>query len=141
MDLRETMHAIRACAAQMDAQYGKTVFDEWVVVSLQEPQPCVLGYIGPRPEACAENFVRDLGSLRASLLHGGYQVGDFEFARCAAGPSFEAFMALGAGRYLICNNTQSSMEVIAKDPRWLVAQVPFAELSERLAAGSLAGAR
>lgn len=135
------MHAIRACAAQMDAQYGKTVFDEWAVVSLQEPQPCVLGYIGPRPEAFAENFLRDLGSLRASLLHGGYQVGDFEFARNATGPSFEAFMVLGAGRYLICNNTQSSMDDIAKDPRWLIAQVPFAELSERLCAGAPAVVR
>lgn len=141
MDLSELMPAIRACAAQMDAQYGKTVFDEWVVVSILEPQPRVLGYVGPRHEVFAKNFTRDLGGLRASLLNGQHQVGDFEFARCAAGPSFEAFMALGAGRYLICNNTQSSMEVIAKDPRWLVAQVPFAELSERLCAGSLAGAR
>lgn len=140
MNLGETMQAIRACATQMDAQYGKTVFDEWVVVLLQEPQARVLGYIGPRQEVFAKNFTRDLGGLRASLLHGRHQVGDFDFARHAAGTSFEAFMALGAGRYLICNNTQSSMAEIAKDPRWLVAQVPFAELSERVCAGSLAGA-
>ena len=140
MNLSETMQAIRACATQMDAQYGKTVFDEWVVVSLQEPQARVLGYIGPRHEAFAKNFTRDLGGLRASLLNGRHQVGDFDFARHAAGTSFEAFMVLGAGRYLICNNTQSSMDEIAKDPRWLVAQVPFAELSERVCAGSLVGA-
>ncbi len=134
------MQAIRACATQMDAQYGKTVFDEWVVVSLQEPQPRVLGYVGPRHEAFAKNFSRDLGGLRASLLNGKHQVGDFDFARHAAGTSFEAFMVLGDGRYLICNNTQSSMDEIAKNPRWLSAQVPFADLSERVCAGSLAGA-
>jgi hypothetical protein len=140
MNLSETLQAIRACAAQMDAQYGKTVFDEWVVVSLQEPQPRVLGYVGPRHEVFAKNFARDLGGLRASLLNGQHQVGDFEFARHAEGTSFEAFMALGDGIYLICNNTQSSMDEIAKDPRWLIAQVPFAELSERVCARSLTSA-
>ncbi len=140
MDLSEAMRAIRDCAAQMDAHYGRTVFDEWAVVSLQEPQPRVLGYVGPRHETFARNFSRDLGGLRASMLNGKHQVGDFEFARQAEGMSFEAFMALGAGRYLICNNTQSSMKEIANDPRWLTAQVPFAELSERLCAGSFSGA-
>jgi len=140
MNLSETMQAIRTCATQMDAQYGKTVFDEWAVVSLQEPKARVLGYVGPRHEVFAKNFTRDLGGLRASLLNGKHQVGDFEFARQAAGTSFEAFMALGEGLYLICNNTQSSMDEIAKNPRWLTAQVPFAELSERLCAGSPAGA-
>lgn len=141
MILSEMLHAIRVCAAQMDAQYGKTVFDEWVVVSLQEPQPRVLGYVGPRHEVFAKNFTRDLGGLRASLLNGKHQVGDFEFARNAPGTGFEAFMVLGDGRYLICNNTQSSMDEIAKDSRWLIAQVPFADLSERVAACSPAYAK
>lgn len=136
MNLTETMQAIRACATQMNAQYGKTVFDEWVVVSLEEPQARVLGYVGPRHEAFAKNFTRDLGGLRASLLNGKHQIGDFEFARHAAGTNFEAFMALGDGLYLICNNTQFSMDEIAKNPRWLSAQVPFAELSERVCACS-----
>jgi hypothetical protein len=140
MTLSETMVAIRACAAQMNLQYGKTVFDEWVVVSLQEPQPSVLGYVGPRHEEFAKNFTRDLGGLRASLLNGKHQIGDFEFARDAEGTSFEAFMVLGDGLYLICNNTQSSMAEIARDPRWLIAQVPFANLSERLCASSPASA-
>lgn len=136
MNFSEVMQAIRTCATQMDAHYGQTVFDEWVVVSLEEPQARVLGYIGPRHEAFAKNFTSDLGGLRLSLLNGKHQVGDFEFARHAVGTNFEAFMALGDGRYLICNNTQSSMEEIAKNPRWLTAQVPFADLSERLCAGS-----
>ena len=141
MKLSEMMRVIRACAAQMDAQYGQTVFDEWVVVSLREPQARVLSYVGPRQEAFAKNFTRDLGGLRASLLKGEHQVGDFDFARHAAGTSFEAFMSLGDGKYLICNNTQSSMDEIAKNPRWLSAQVPFAELSEHVSDCSPAGAQ
>ena len=136
MTLSETMQAIRHCATQMDELYGQPVFDEWVVVSLLEPQARVLGYVGPRHEVFAKNFSRDLGGLRASLLNGQHSAGDFEFARHAAGTNFEAFLALGDGLYLICNNTQSSMAEIAKNPRWLSAQVPFADLSDRVAAGA-----
>jgi hypothetical protein len=79
-----------------------------------------------------KGFADDLGSLRAALLDGQYQPGDFEFARNNAGSKFEAFMTLGQGLYLICNNTQSSMDEIAKNPKWLSAQVPFAELSDKV---------
>ncbi len=41
-------------------------------------------------------------------------------------------MVLGAAVYLICNNTRDSMDNIAKDPRWLKAQVPFAEFGDKL---------
>ena len=43
-------------------------------------------------------------------------------------------MALGDETYLICNNTRSSMDEITKNPRWLSAQVPFADLSEKMCA-------
>ncbi len=39
---------------------------------------------------------------------------------------------VGTGLYLMCNNTQNSMDAIAKNPRWLDAQVPFAELAETI---------
>jgi len=41
-------------------------------------------------------------------------------------------MVLGLAIYLICNNTSESMDTIAKDPRWLNAQVPFAELGDQM---------
>jgi hypothetical protein len=41
-------------------------------------------------------------------------------------------MVLGSGVFLICNNTRSTMEEIAANPRWLSAQVPFVELSDRI---------
>jgi hypothetical protein len=132
MNLDETMTAIRSCAAQMNAHYGQMVFDEWVVVSLLHQQASILGYVGPRNDAFLKHFTDDLGPLRLALLNGKYQVGDFEFARQGKGTKFEAFMTLGEGVYLICNNTQSTMDEIAKNPNWLTAQVPFAELSDQM---------
>jgi hypothetical protein len=134
MNFDDTMQAVRACAQQMDALYGETVFDEWVLVSLRPPQARVLNYFGPRHFEFRQKFASDLGTLRAALLQGKHQPGDFEFARNASGTCFEGFMALGDDVYLICNNTRSSMDQIARNPRWLHAQVPFAELSERICA-------
>jgi hypothetical protein len=136
MNFDETMQAVRACAQRMDALYGDTVFDEWALISLQPPQARVLNYFGPRHYEFREQFASDLGSLRAALLQGQHQPGDFEFARHATGTCFEGFMALGDGVFLICNHTRSTMDQIASNPRWLHAQVPFAELSERVCAGA-----
>jgi len=138
MTLEEAIGLIKMCAREMDASYGRTVFDEWAIVSLAENKARVLSYIGPRNDAFLENFVKDLGTLRTELLTEKYGVGDFEFARHGVGTGFESFMVLGRGLYLICNNTRESMDTIAKNPRWLAAQVPFAELSEKARAKPLA---
>jgi len=132
MTLDETKSLIKVCASQMDSRYGKTVFNEWAVVSLAENKARVLSYAGPRNDDFLKNFVNDLGSLRAELLGAHYGVGDFAFARHGTGTGFEVFMVLGVGIYLICNNTRESMDAIARNPRWLDAQVPFAELSDKI---------
>jgi hypothetical protein len=116
----------------MAAHYGKTVFDEWAVVSLAENRARVLAYVGPRNDDFLKNFAKDLGSLRSELLGADYGVGDFAFERHGAGTRFEVFMVLGLAIYLICNNTSESLDTIAKDPRWLNAQVPFAELGDQM---------
>lgn len=139
LNLDEMMQAVRDCAREMDALYGENVFDEWVVVSLQPPQARILNYFGPRNYEFRQNFSRDLGTLRTALLQGEHNAGDFEFARHATGTCFEGFMALGEGLYLICNNTRSTMAEIARNPRWLSAQVPFADLSERICASATVG--
>ncbi len=123
---------IKACAQQMDARYGKVVFDEWAIVSLADQKGRLLSYIGPRKDGFQKNFLNDAGSLRAGLLTKQYDPGDFEFSRHEVGPGFESFMVLGKGMYLICNNTVQSMDAITKDPLWLGAQVPFVELSDKL---------
>ena len=130
MTLDEATKQIRNCGQKMNDLYGRVVFDEWVVISLAQHRARILFYVGPRNDDFLKNFASDLGSLRASLLNTRYAVGDFEFARHGVGTGYEAFVVLGDGVYLICNNTQASMEDITKDPKWLNAQVPFAELSE-----------
>jgi hypothetical protein len=138
MRLDQTTELIKTCAAQMDAQYGQVVFDEWAIISLTIPKGRVLAYIGPRKEGFQKNFRTDVGALREGLLNPKYSVGDFEFARHGVGSAFEAFMVMGRGVYLICNNTVQSMDSITKDPLWLAAQVPFVELSEKVRGNPLA---
>jgi len=137
MTLDEAISHIKSCAKEMDARYGLAVFDEWAILSLAENRARVLAYIGPRNDDFLKNFVMDLGALRAGLLTENYGAGDFEFARHGIGTGFESFMVLGRALYLICNNTRESMETIAQNPRWLAAQVPFSELSEKVRAHPL----
>ncbi|HKI69498.1 MAG TPA: hypothetical protein VKA67_07915 [Verrucomicrobiae bacterium] len=132
MTVDEILKQIKGCADQMNDRYGKVVFDEWAVVSLVKNRACILAYVGPRNDDFLKNFANDLGALRSGLLAAEHHVGDFEFARHGVGTGFEAFMVVGEGIYLICNNTQASMNDIAKDPRWLNAQVPFAGLSDKV---------
>lgn len=132
MTLDEATRLIRACVEQMNTRYRRTVFDEWAVVSLRERAGRVLSYHGPRREDFQKNFVSDLDSLRQDIASRRFGVGDFEFARHGVGTKFEAFLVLGEGVYLICNNTAATMEEIGRDPRWLGAQVPFVELSDRV---------
>ena len=131
MTLNEANALIKTCADQMNARYGKVVFDEWAIISLSHNKGRLLSYNGPRKEGFQKNFLNDAGPLRASLLSQKHNNGDFEFARHGVGTGFESFMVLGDGVYLICNNTVQSMDAITKDPLWLNAQEPFAELSEK----------
>ncbi len=137
MTLDQAKTLIKNCAEQMQARYGKPVFDEWAIVSLSEHPGHVLDYVGPRKEGFKKNFLTDAGSLRAGLTNSDYEIGDFEFARYGVGTGFESFLVLAKGVYLICNNTAESMDGITKDPRWLVAQVPFVELSDKVRADPL----
>lgn len=138
MTLDQAKTLITTCARLMDAQYKKPVFDEWAIISLSEQKGHLLAYIGPRKAGFQKNFLADAGALRASLLGGKVDVGDFEFARHGVGTGFESFMVLGEGLFLICNNTVQSMDAITQDPLWLAAQVPFVELSEHFRADPLA---
>jgi hypothetical protein len=131
MNLEEARKHIKTCAEQMNSRYGSVVFDEWVIVSLRHHEARILAYTGPRNDFFLQNFAKDLGTLRAGLLDPKFSVGDFEFARHGVGTGFEAFMVLGPGLYLICNHTSRTMTDIAKESKWLNAQIPFAELGNR----------
>jgi len=131
MTLDQAIPRLRDCARQMNQLYGRTLFDEWAVVSLLPDRSRLLDYAGPRHEEFTGSFNRDLAALRNSLLKGRHNFGDFEFAREGTGSQFDAFMCLGEGLYLMCNNLNTTMAEITKDPNWLGAQVPFVELSEK----------
>jgi hypothetical protein len=138
MKLSQTLDEVRRCSDDMNARYGTPVFDEWAIVSLQTGQERLLAYQGPRRENFQKNFVTDLGALRADILTNRHQPGHFDFARHAVGTGFEAFVCLGTELYLLCSNTQSSMNEIAREPRWLDAQKAFVELTERFQTDPLA---
>jgi len=138
MTLDEMVGQVNSCADQMNLRYGGVVFDEWAVLSLAENKARVLFYSGPRNDEFLSSFVKDLGVLRAELFGGNYGTGDFEFSRHGVGTGIEAFLVVGQGIYLICNNTRESMDSIAKNPRWLGAQVSFVELAEKVRVNPLA---
>jgi len=140
MNFDQAKTQIRQCAAQMNARYQEVVFDEWAVVSILKGKLRVLEYAGGRPLDFKKSFLSDVGQLRAGLLAGAHEPGYFEFAHTGVGTGFESFMALGDGMYLIWNNTAKSMDNIVQNPRWLSAQVPFAELSAWLSVNPVATA-
>lgn len=137
MTLEQATNLIKKCAEQMNARYKKTVFDEWAIVSLVQMKSRILNYIGPRNDDFLKNFANDLKPLRAELVKDRHGVGDFEFNRQANGTLFEAFVVLGDGLYLICNNTNENMDTITKNPNWTEAQKPFAELSDKVRSNPL----
>ena len=130
MNLTEAIASVRTSARRMNDLYGRTVWGEWAVYSLRPKQCRVLDYSAPRKHEFAGNSKKDLATLRNALLGGRHQFGDFEFARRGTGSEFDAFMCIGDGVYLTCNNLYTTMEEITKDKKWLGAQVPFVELSE-----------
>jgi len=138
MQLEDAIKNIKTCADQMNARYGKIVFDEWAIVKIAKGKLELVHYMGPRLEGFQTNFATDAAGLRGSFLNQKYELGDFEFTRHGVGTSFESFMAVGEHLYLICNNTALSMDMIAKESTWLGAQLPFVELSEKFRASPLA---
>ena len=138
MKLSEALDKVRFCAEQMNSHYGKTVFDEWALVSLKRGQEKIVSYSGPRKEHFQRNFSHDLGSLRAGLLTSRHDAGDFDFSRHGVGTGIEAFVCAGDELYLICNNTQVTMNDIAREQRWLDAQKPFLELTDQFRSNPVA---
>src|SRR5881296_3210017 len=119
MTLEQASNLSGGCAERMNDLYQKVVFDEWAIVSLVQHKARILAYLGPRKDDFQKNFATDIQDLRAELLSNKHSIGDFEFARHGFGTRLEAFVVVGDGLYLICNNTTQSMSGIANDPRWL----------------------
>lgn len=137
MTLEEITERINQSVHEMARAYEKTVFDEWCVVALLDRKARLLAYRGPRKEDFQKRFLSDIGDLRSDLFGKDHNYGDFYFERHAGGTKFDAFMALGEGLYLICNNTSESISDITSDPKWLNAQKIFVRLSEKIRSSPL----
>lgn len=131
MSPTEAYKLIGTAMARMSVLYGKTLFDEWVVVRLGANTATVETYEGPRLAECLATFARDVAPLRREASDRAHGPGDFDFARAAGGTQFDALLKIADDAYLLCNNTGCTMEDIRAVPAWLQAQVPFANLSER----------
>ena len=128
---------ILAALGRMNVFYSQTLFDEWVVVSLQPEGASILAYYGPRVTNFRKQFAEDIAPLRAEMAGKRLTVGDFEFAPDAAGTHFDVCMRLGGTSFFIGNHTGKSMAEIRQDPRWLQAQKAFVELSNKFRADPL----
>jgi hypothetical protein len=137
MTLDNASSLIITALGRMNVFYSQTVFDEWVVVSLQPNGASILAYHGPRVTNFRKQFAEDSAPLRTEMAGKRLTVGDFEFAPEAAGTHFDVCMRLGDTSFLIGNHTGKSMAEIRKDPRWLQAQKAFVELSNKFRADPL----
>ena len=137
MKLVDARFAITSALGRMNALYQKTVFDEWILFKLSSDQNVILGYEGPRPDSYQQKFKEDIIPLSSELNQRKMAVGDFAFAQAAVGTGFDACIRLGPASYLFCNNTTQSMQDIRKNPLWLSAQKPFADLSGKFQADPL----
>lgn len=133
MTLNQAWRWIRHCAREMNIRYNGVVFDELAIVSFADNQPRTLSYQGPRRQEFDLHFPSDSTALRALVRSGTYRygVGDFEFSHQGTGTLYDAFVVLGGGVCLVCNNTTKPMPAISANPLWLAAQIPLAELAER----------
>lgn len=118
--------------ARMNEIYGSPVFDEWALVVVSHGKGQVLHYEGPRADAFAEAFPRDVALLREQFESREYFTGEFEFTADGHGTQFDAFVKVSDTVYLICNNTQEAMTQIRENSLWLKAQIPFAELCAQI---------
>lgn len=121
---------IRTAFVRMDTFYGRTVFDEWAVLSTDGPRFSVLAYEGPRAATFESEVRADIRQLQVETEGDRREPGAFGFARGAEGAAIDAYIVLGPSLFLLCNNTVEAMQELTLDPQWRQAQVPFAELAE-----------
>lgn len=139
MDLTKAIDAIDNHLCRLDNTYGRPVFDEWAIVTSDGKM--VLHYNGQREERFAMDFADEMQALRAELVADRadhFSGGEFGFTRKGAGTAFDAYICLGPGVFVVCNNTLKSMEEVTADPNWLRAQGTFVDLSQRFAVAPLA---
>ena len=137
MNLDSARKLVAECRGKMDTAYQKPVFDEWVVISFASAPVQVLSYDGPRAENYKKTLHADSAPIAREMQDRSYSIGDFEFADEARGARFDACVRIGEKSYLLCNNTYGTINDLRHDARWLKAQKPFVDLTEKFRADPL----
>ncbi|HEU5080202.1 MAG TPA: hypothetical protein VFT72_13400 [Opitutaceae bacterium] len=137
MNLETALQNVRRCRETMDTLYQKPVFDEWAIVVFGSKGPQVLSYEGPRAESFKKNFHADSVPLAREMQSREYEVGDFEFAQDGTGSRFDGCVRIGEQAFIFCNNTYGTLSDLRQDPRWLKAQKPLLDLTEKFRADPL----
>lgn len=137
MDLETAANRIERAFTKMNDAYRRTVFDEFLIVEAQGDLVKLHYYIGPRENSIMDSLDDETIALRESGRHINSTPGEFDFTRDGVGSDFDAYICLGQGLYLLCNNTEKSMEEVTADPRWLNAQELFLNASQYFAVDAL----
>lgn len=137
MDLEIARRHIQTAIDRMRIAYLKPVFDEWAILAIPAQTGGVIAYVGPRPDAFKRNLGDDAEPLRARAAGRQFAEGDIEFVPDAADTRYDAFMKIGPTSYLVLNHTVKTMDEIRADGKWLGAQAPLFELSEKFRADPL----
>jgi hypothetical protein len=131
MNLDPALTEIRAAMKRLAALYAEPLFDEWVLVALNDAGCALQCYEGPRAEQFRVSFAKDVAKLRAELSEDDLDVGGFVFGSGTHGGSYDAVMRVGPAAYLLANHTTRSMEELRAKPEWLKAQSAWFMLGEK----------
>lgn len=141
MNLKSAIARIQKSFAKMNEAYLRPVFDEIAIVSLSGTSPTVElhYYEGAREAEFLNEFMDDSVALRNDVGSTSDNLGgEFGFTREGGGEGIDAYICLGPRIFLLCNNTEQSMEEVTKDSRWLTAQGEFLNASQYFAVDPLA---
>lgn len=137
MKLDAALTRIEQSFAKMNEAYRRPVFDELLVVSRAGGEVALLNYEGPREDSIMDSLMDETVALRQSGSHLNTTPGEFDFTREGVGSDFDAYICLGEDLFLLCNNTEKSMEEVTADSNWLAAQGEFLNASQWFAVDPL----
>ena len=137
MNLDAALSRIPKSFTKMNDAYRRTVFDEQLIVSRAGGEVKLLSYEGPREDTIMDSLADETVALRQSGSHLNTTPGEFDFTRDGVGSEFDAYICLGVDLFLLCNNTEKSMEEVTADINWLAAQGEFLNASQWFAVDPL----
>jgi hypothetical protein len=137
MELQQAIKEVKKAVKDMRLQSGKSVFDEWLILSINYQRFDILHHNKPIFLKNSAGFDINIHMLVDEIQKSSYVPGQYFFSMEAPGTLYDAFIVAGPEKYIIFNNTIQSMTEISTDPLWLSCQSRFVELSEMFRQDSL----